>query len=174
MTWDQTMVTTLRVLINDTESPQDYTDNRLKQIIVVAAEYTQSEIAFDQAYTINIETTGISPDPVVLNTTESTAFWTIATMKAACLVDQSLYRTKALLAGVTARCGPAVLATLGHIRAFKDLIDFGPCKSYESLKEEFEFGNATVGEAVLSPFVSNNYYPLYDDSLVYDNHRYYN
>lgn len=170
MTWDVTMLTTLRVLINDTESPQSYTDARLKQIIVVAAQYTQSEINFANTYVIDVDNVTITPDPVVQNTTDSKAFWTISTMKAACVVDQSLYRTKAILSGIKARCGPAVLETMQHIKGFKDLIDFGPCKSYETLKTEYEFGNATVGEVVLSPFVSNNYFPLYNNYLS-DTHR---
>ena len=159
MTWDKTMVTTLRVLINDTDDCPTYTDTRLRQMIVVAAEYTQMEIDFTTTYAINIDSPNIAPDPVVENTTNSIEFWTISVMKAACIVDQSNYRTKAAISGIEAKCGPAVLKTALHIKGFRDLIDFGPCAAYESLKTEYEFGNSPVGHAVLSPFISNNFDP---------------
>lgn len=157
MAWETTMVTTLRVLVNDTEATQVYTDARLQQIIVVAATYTQEEMTFTISYTIDIDAVTMSPDP---STNGDDSFFTLVTMKAACITDQSTYRTKALIAGIKAKCGPAVLETMSHITGWKDLIEFGPCKSYDTLKYEYELGNAPVGRAILSPFISNNFDPL--------------
>ena len=126
-------------------------------IIVVAAMYTQEEISLPISYSINIETITISPDPT-LNGDDS--FFTLSMLKAACITDQSTYRTKALISRIKAKCGPAVLETMSHIAGWKDLIDFGPCKAYETLKYEYELGNAPVGRAILSPFISNNFDPL--------------
>ncbi len=161
MTWETTLVTTLRVLINDTEATQVYTDPRLQQILVVAAQYVQEEIDFTATYTIDIDAVTISPDPV---TTSDIIYSNFVVLKAACITDQSTFRTKALLSGLKVRCGPAVLETMSHVVGWKDLIDFGPCAAYNKLKKEYLFGNNIAGLAILSPFVSNNYDPL-------NNHR---
>ena len=58
----------------------------------------------------------------------------LTVLKAACLADLSTYRTKAAMAGLKARCGPAVLETLEYTKGFKELLEFGPCKAYEELK----------------------------------------
>ena len=153
------MVTSLRVLINDTESPQVYTDARLDTILAVSAMYVKHEIDFDRTFTINIATPDISPDPMASGASVNDGiFANFVILKAACTADTSTFRTKSLAAGISARCGPAVLATAGHLQGFRDLIDFGPCKAYETLKKEHEFGNYTI-KAVLSPFISSNFDP---------------
>ncbi len=165
MAWTKTWVTTLRVLVNDTEATQVYSDDRLRQILVVAAHYTQEEIDFSTAYTINIETIVISPDPV-----SDKIFTNFCVLKAACITDQSTYRTKALISGIKAKCGPAMLETMSHVTGWKDLIDFGPCAAYDKLKKEYLFGNSIAGLAILSPFVSNTFDPR-DTHRHTHNHR---
>ena len=155
MAWDKSWVITLRVLVNDTESTQVYSDDRLRQILVVASHYVQEEIDFTTTYSIDIEAITIDPDPV-----GDKIFTNFCVLKAACITDQSTYRTKALLSGIKARCGPAILETMNHVTGWKDLIDFGPCAAYDKLKKEYLFGNSIAGLAILSPFVSNNYDPL--------------
>ena len=160
MAWDITMTTMLRVFINDTESPQTYTDDRLKQVLIVAAQYVNMELNFDNTYTITIGATAdasnISPDPVSLSDDSFTNF---TVLKAACIADFSTFRTKALQAGVKAKCGPAVLDTIKHLDGFKELLNNGPCKAYEIAKKNWVFGNGELIKAVLSPFISNSFDP---------------
>jgi len=160
MAWDDTMTTMLRVMINDTEATQTYTDDRLKQMLVVAAQYVDMEMDFDNTYTITVGATAsastISPDPVGVG---DDPFVNFTVLKAACLADLSTFRTRALMAGVKAKCGPAVLETMKHIDGFKELLTQGPCAAYEKLKQNWTFGDARLIHAVLSPFVSNDFDP---------------
>jgi len=155
MAWPDVIIPMVRILINDYDDTNyEYSDDRLQDTIVVAAQLVNQEINFDTVYTINIPLVTISPDPTIA---VDNAFVNFVTLKSACFVDQSLFRTKSTISGLKAKCGPAVLETVEHLRGFKDLINFGPCKAYTTLKEEWIFGNAQVVEAVLSPFTSNNF-----------------
>lgn len=156
MAWDATMVTMLRVMINDLTTPYTYTDARLEQVIALAASYVTQEIDFDTDYTVTIDPPAISPDPV---DEEDSAYMNFVVLKAACIVDIGLYRTKAAIAGVKARLGPGQLETAQHLTGFKDLLTIGPCAAYTTLKKEYEFGDNLAIKAILSPFVSNNFYP---------------
>jgi len=161
MAWQDITIGIVRILINDFNNDNyDYSDDRLMQTLVVAAQLVNQEIDFSTSYTIDIPLVTISPDP-----SSDAAFINFISLKAACIIDQSAFRTKATISGLKAKCGPAILETVYHLQGFKDLVNFGPCKAYQTLREEWMFGNAQVVEAVLSPFVSNNFYP--QNSLPY-------
>ncbi len=164
MAWTTDMVTMVRILINDTESPQTYTDVRLQSIIAVAARYVEQEISFDVDYTINATAPSISPDPTLAASLDD-AFTNFVVLKAACLTDISTLRTKAVLAGLEARCGPAILKTLKNLDGFKELLDKGPCAAYDKLKNEYTFGERALVHFILSPFIGNNFDPESLNSL---------
>lgn len=157
MSWRSEMVPLLRNIINDVnEDSYTYTDARLQELLITAAQLVIVDITnLSTTYTIDMTEISISPDPT---STRDDAFINFVVLKAACLVDQGLYRSKVLIAGIRARCGPAAIETMNHINGFKDLIDFGPCKAYETLKRDYLFGNLSI-KAVLSPFVSNDFDP---------------
>lgn len=166
MAWQDEAIPMLRVLINDNDITNlTYSDDRLEEILVVAAMYVNQDVSFSTTYTINVSTVSISPDPVT-----NSDFLSLMVMRAACLTDWGTYRQKALLAGVKARCGPAVLETMNHLDGFKELLTKGPCASYEVLKTQHQFGNTEHIRAVLSPFRGNNFDPtdyLYPDRRKY-------
>jgi len=168
MAWTTTMVSMVRVLINDTEATQTYTDARLQDILAVAARYVEQEISFNTDYTIDISVPSISPDPTV---TIDDAFTNFVVLKAACLTDISTLRTKAVLAGLEARCGPAILKTLKSLDGFRELLDVGPCAAYAKLKDEYTFGERSLAHFILSPFVGNNFDPQSLASLGPDTFR---
>ena len=167
MSWSTEIVQILRVLIDDLESSPTYSDDRLKQIITVSARFVVKEIPLSNTYTITISDTSpdISPDPTLLSTPDL-IFIDLVALKSACLIDKNKLRSEALLAGIRARCGPTMLETLERTKAFKDLIEIGPCASYEELKTQISFGGTLDGKgglnskAILSPFISNNYQPF--------------
>ena len=159
MGWQDELVPILRALISDFADEPVYSDARLEQLIVVSARFVEQEIDFDVNYTINVSACTISPDPTTATTPDKDAFSNFIVLKAACMADWSTYRSKALLSGIKARCGPAWLETMDHVKGFRDLIDFGPCKAYDTLKKDYKFGNVQVIKAILSPFVSNNFHP---------------
>ena len=154
------MLTMLRYLIFDLDSTPTYSDTRLAQLLIVGASYVVQEIDFNTSYSVNVQDISISPDPV-----SDRDFMNLVVLKAACIADQSTFRTKAVLEGIQARCGPATMAVRGHIQGFRDLVTFGPCKAYDTLREQWMFGDNVIVEAILSPFVSNNYDPLYNQAV---------
>lgn len=158
VSWETIMVEMVRVLIGDLDSPPTYSDSRLETLLVVAAKYVQQELTFDTTYTITVTVPDIDPDPSATATLDD-EFTNFVVLKAACLADMSTLRTKAALAGLKARCGPAVLETLQHLEGFTILIEQGPCAAYKALKKEYQYGNTDMVRAVLSPFRGNNFNP---------------
>lgn len=159
MAWHIQMVPVLRVLINDygdENTTQIYSDTRLEEILVVAAMYTQQENDFATTYTIVFSPASITPDPV---DSGDTAFVNLTVMKAACLSDQGTFRTKAVAAGISARCGPVSLNTISHLDGFKELLTIGPCAAYAAMKKDLMFDSGAMCRAILSPFTSNNFDP---------------
>lgn len=160
MSWQDECIPMLRVIISDIDcDSQTYSDNRLEEILVVAARYVDQELTLPTVYTITVSDRTISPDPTDSVSNDNTVLINMTVLKAACLTDWSTFRTKALLAGVEARCGPAVIRTLKHLDGFKELLTDGPCAAYEKLKNDHNFGNTNVIMAILSPFVSNTFDP---------------
>lgn len=162
MAWQDTLVRMLRVIVNDNSGELLYTDTRLLQTLVVAAHYVQTEVPFDTAYTIDIMTNDITPTPLT-----DVGFANLVVLKAACLLDVGQYRTKIIIAGLSAKCGPVSLDTGGHLAGFKELLTLGPCAAYEALKRDVALGNAQACAAILSPFISNVFDP---DSLYEPGH----
>tara|TARA_R100001163_G_C5055102_1_gene191586 strand:- start:1360 stop:1887 length:528 start_codon:yes stop_codon:yes gene_type:complete len=146
----------VRVWINDLADSPTYSDDRLQQVIVVAGQYVTREINFDTSYKCDILNLDISPDPS-LSSTRDEAFITFVTLKSACLLDQSTFRTKAAGEGIRAGLGAASVSVAGNLKGYKEILDVGPCALYEKLRMEYEIGNANGIKAVLSPFVGNNF-----------------
>lgn len=156
MAWDTEIIRIVRVLINDLNSPYEYSDRRLLQTIVVAAKYVQFDAVLDHDYDIDILNPNISPDPTLDN---DSIFISIVSLKAACIIDQSNFRTKASLEGVRAALGPASLSTSGSLQGWREILEHGPCKLYSDLTEHWDVTNATAVASVLSPFVGNKFDP---------------
>lgn len=173
MYWQGVMIPMLRILIDDNpySGTYVYKDTRLTETLVVAAMFVTQEITFNNSYTIDVINSSITPDPYELN---DKLFMNMVVLKAACIIDIGHLRQKALLSGLEAKCGPATMRTLQHLDGFKQIIELGPCKIYEKLKEE----NAFSGEAlnslihfVLSPFVGNDFDPVNALQRYYDTER---
>jgi hypothetical protein len=155
MAWLDDAIIIVRNLINDTQSPQTYDDNRLQELIMTSAFLVVTDItSLETSYTVNMSNLSVSPDP-----SNDSFFMSFVCLKSACLVDQSNLRTKALVAGIVAKCGPAVLDTMKHMDGFKELITIGPCATYQSMKYDYMFGGGRICEGILSPFISNKFNP---------------
>ena len=149
----------VRALIGDVGPTLSYSDARLEEVLCVAAKLLLSDnISFDYTYTVTVSTHSISPDPV---DNGDNAFLNFVCLKASCIMDVSQARTKAAIAGINAKLGPASLDTKGHLEGFLNILntDGGPCKAFERLKFEHMFGNSAICKVILSPFVSNDFNP---------------
>lgn len=151
----------IRTLINDVENIPKYSDERLHQVIVVAAKYVQFDVNLANTYQLNIANPEITPDPTAAN---DDIFISLTCLKSACIIDQSSVRTKAALEGIRAALGPASLSVGGSLEGLRMILEMGPCASYEELTSHWDVKEATAVRAVLSPFVGNNFDPT---SLTY-------
>jgi len=154
--WQDEMVPILRALISDLGETPTYSDGRLEKMLIVAAHLFPMDVSYGNSYTVSISSCSITPDPV---DGSDTTYMNFVVMKAACLMDQSTFRTEALRAGIKARCGPAILETVDRLPGFKDLLNKGPCAAYEVMRYDYNFGSGNICRAILSPFVGNNFSP---------------
>jgi len=161
MSWKKEIPIIVRTLINDLSEIPTYSDERLLQIISVAAKYVQFDVVLDNPYTIDVVRPNISPDPTV---NDDSIFISLVSLKSACIVDQSVLRTKAALEGIRAALGPAQLSVGGSLAGLKMIIEEGPCAAYEELTSHWDVREATAIRAILSPFVGNRFDPT---SLTY-------
>lgn len=165
MSWQNTSLIMLRTLLNDANCDSEkYTDDRLFDLLVTAAYFVRIDVNFATSYTVDMGSQTISPDPE--SSVDGTDLISFMVLKAACMTDESNFRTAALLQGVQARCGPAVFHTSSYGQYLKDLLTQGPCKTYEDLryKYNFDYANKGILKAIMSPFVSNDFYPPMGDT----------
>lgn len=156
MSWQTEIPIIVRTLINDWEDQPVYSDERLLQVISVAAKYVQFDIVLDNTYTVDVSNPTITPDPTE---NQDEIFIALVSLKAACIIDQSTYRTKAAMEGIRAALGPAQLWVAGQSTAWRAILETGPCATYDELTSHWDVQNATAIRGILSPFVGNNFDP---------------
>lgn len=161
MSWKIELPLIVRTLINDLSDNPSYTDERLLQVLTVAAKYVQFDVTLDSLYAIDVVNINITPDPSINN---DDIFISLVCLKASCIIDQSAVRTKAALEGIRASLGPASLSVGGSLVGLKMILDNGPCAAYDELSSHWDVKEATAIRAVLSPFVGNRFDPT---SLTY-------
>jgi len=144
--WKISMVLMLRTLIGDLDSVK-YTDERLKQILSVAAFTVYSEADFSNAYIIDISRVSISPDPV---SEEDGDFVVLAVYKAACILLGSEVKTESGNA-ISIKDGPSAIDLRGVsgslLTLWRDM-----CAKYDDLLIGYQRTNTLVGQAVLGPY----------------------
>jgi hypothetical protein len=156
MSWQIEIPIIVRTLINDLGDQPVYSDERIQQVIAVAAKYVQFDVVLDYTYNIDIANPDITPDPT---TNKDEIFVSLVSLKAACIIDQSTFRTKAAMEGIRAALGPASLTVVGQSSAWRTILEQGPCALYEELTSHWDVKDASAIRAVLSPFVSNRFDP---------------
>jgi len=160
MAWPEELTVIVRTLINDSTEPYQFSDARIKQCLVVAAKYVQFDVVLDTTYEIDVIAQTITPDPTVNN---DEIFLSLVSLKAACIIDQSTYRTRTTTDGIRAAVGPLSLAVgfggSSPAAAWKVVLEHGPCALYEGLVEHWDVANASAARAMLSPFIGNKFDP---------------
>jgi hypothetical protein len=163
MAWQEELTIITRTLINDwcsLNSNPEYTDGRIQQLITVAAKYVVKDVNLTKNYNIDVVNIDIIPDPTDPAGRDDD-FITFVCLKAACMLDQSTFRTKAAMEGIKTSLGSASLSVGGNLAGYKTILDSGPCALYDSLVMSYNVGEATAVRAILSPFVGNNFDPRY-------------
>jgi hypothetical protein len=160
MSWNVEMPLIVRSWINDLSDTPTYSDERVQQLIVVAAQYVIKDVDLTESYTVNIVNPDITPDPTLL-AEKDLDFISLTSLKASCILDQSSLRTRAATDGIRASLGPAQLAVGGGLRGYEVILNKGPCAMYDKLVTDFQIGNVAAIHAILGPFVGNKFDPRY-------------
>ncbi len=157
MAWDTDLVLTLRVLIGDFNLPQKNSDTYLKSVLVAAGIIVNNEIDLVNDYIFDIGNITITPDPIDIS---DIVIQALLPLKAACILNQSQFQI-ALGQGIKVRDGDSQIDTSVSFGGYKDILNLGPCKSYEQLKWQIQSSNiGVIGNAVMSPFRGPNDSPV--------------
>jgi hypothetical protein len=153
LAWQDEMTPTLRVMLGDVdETSPTYSDDRLEQLLALAAKQVSSEARFDQAFVGNVENALITPDPTAAATKDDN-FVNLVTIKACCIMDLADARVAANRALLVKDGNSAV--DLSKVSAEKRaLLSKGWCAVYADAK--FEYQNArtsgVAGALIIGPF----------------------
>ena len=153
--WQNSVITAVRILVDD-EDGNSFTDDRLEDIIALAASMVTNEVPLTTTYSVGMTPPSIIPDPL-----GDLDFLNLITLKAACLLDKSTLGYNSLLSGLGAKCGPSEFRTYSRMDGFGSMIDNGYCLSYENAKRQYMSGNRSTKKATLSPFINSDFDPTY-------------
>jgi len=146
MSWKLDLVLMLRSIIGDLDSVK-FTDERLKQILVIGAFNVSNDADFSNEYTIDIGSVSISPDPIDINDPD---FAILTVYKSACILLGSEVKTEAANS-ISIKDGPSAIdlrgVTQSLIVLYNDL-----CKKYDEMLTAYQYNNTLVGQAILGPY----------------------
>ena len=174
MSWDTDLVLMTRVLINDLNAPQKFTDDYLKRVLVCAGVLVNQDIELSTEYSFDITNLTITPDPVAAGDATLQA---LLPLKSACITNQGQY-IGAIGQAIKVRDGDSAIDTSVGFKGFQDILKLGACASYDKLKWQIQASAGSAGGVVLGPyrppggrnFIESVSY-LYDDFAGFVNRR---
>jgi len=148
MAWEIELVQIVRGLIGDTDSTSyDYTNERLKDLILIAAQLVLGDATFGNSYTVDVDEITLTPDPTV--TTKDNGFINLSCLKTACIILSSEWRTASKNA-ISFKDGPSSIDAKG-VAAEKQALAKEACENYTDALMQYRAGNAAAGEAIVGP-----------------------
>jgi hypothetical protein len=148
MAWNEEMVPMLRGILGDFAETPQYSDDRLEDMLVYAAQLIHEDIPFDLTYTITVRTSTISPDPTT--PARDDAFINMTVLKAACMLAGAEARLAAKK-GISVKDGPSSIDGKGLAQAAQ-LFAEDMCKKFQRAVMEYRAGNSKAGEAIVGPY----------------------
>ena len=154
MAWQNELTLILRHIIGDLD-PDNYsfTDSRLEESLLVAAQLIHNEMEFNIIYTIEVDNAILSPDPTLTSTGYSDKdddFIALCCLRAGLLLTASQLRTYSLKA-ISIRDGASSLDMRGVVQGLKMVHD-DLSKKYEDVKLSYQTGKLGLGKVILSPY----------------------
>ena len=146
MPWKTDLVLMLRSIIGDLDKAK-FTDERIKQILVVGAYNVLNDADFSSTYTVDVAAVSISPDPISETDTD---FTTLTVYKSACILLGSEVKTEAGNA-ISIKDGPSAIDLRGVAASLTNLYN-DLCAKYDALLKTYQYNNTLVGQAVLGPY----------------------
>ena len=149
MAWQNEMTIIVRHLVNDLDSSSyTFTNDRIEETILVASQLVLHEIDFEQTYTIDVDSSSLSPDPTSSGNKDD-SFINLVSLKSANILIGSELKTHSLNA-IALKDGPSSLDLRGIVSGLKILFDDTSAK-FEDAKLHYKL-NGVVGQASLSPY----------------------
>lgn len=152
--WETEMVNLLRALIGDMDEgdEQRYSDSRLQQVILAAAQLVQTDIEFDTEYIIDVDEVRLEPDPTDRDAgTRDNWFINLVSTRAACFID-SLEARAAASQAITIRDGSSMISlggTGGMLQGALAVWEKGACAAYQKMKDDYNSGDVDSPGAII-------------------------
>ncbi len=144
--WKVDLVLMLRSIIGDLDASK-FTDERIKQILVVGAYNVLGDADFSEDYVVDVGTVSITPDPISKNDVD---FSTLTVYKSACILLGSEVKTEAANS-ISIKDGPSAIDLRGVTQSLTVLYN-DLCKKYDELLKTYQYNNTLVGQAILGPY----------------------
>lgn len=148
MTWQNEITRIVRFLINDIDATS-YTDDRLEETILVAAQILLDSIDFITTYTVDVDSLVLSPDPTMSDPKDN-FFINAVAMQTACIVLGSEAKTLAAQS-YRIKDGPSSIDISAAYQSvhqlYKELVD-----KLDKYILDYKAGNSVAGAAVLTPY----------------------
>jgi hypothetical protein len=151
------MTMIVRSLIDDYDdgvTATIYTDDRLESTILISAQLVIFDVKFDKAYTIDVDTCVLAPDPTAA--TKDNAFINLVSLKTACLIlggEAKAAATGAMKVKDGGRFGVSEIDTGQAYKALNERANQS-CKDYQDAKTQYLAGDGAAGEAILGPYTN--------------------
>lgn len=146
MSWKIDLVLMLRSIIGDLDATK-FTDERIKQILVIGAFNVLGDAEFANTYTVDIGAVSISPDPIDINDQD---FAILTVYKSACILLGSEVKTEAANS-ISIKDGPSAIDLRGVTQSLTVLYN-DLCKKYDDILTSYSYNNTLVGQAILGPY----------------------
>lgn len=154
MAWENEMIIIVRHIIDDLDSSAyQFSDDRIEEAILVAAQLIHNEMEFSIDYNIEVDGRSLTPDPTMTpvgNNPKDDDFIALCCLRAAILFTSSQLKTYSLKA-ISIRDGASSLDMRGVIVGLKALHD-DITKKYEDVKLDYQTSKLGLGKAILSPY----------------------
>lgn len=151
MSWSGTINYMVRGMVGDLFHNQ-YADVNINRLILISAQFVKDDIHLSNM-TVDIEGSGLSPDPTDSSVTDGVAITNLIALKAACMIDQAEARLGAKK-GVAIKDTQQSIDTKGIGAHRLNILNAsqGWCEVYTQTKLNYWAGNSKAGQAVLGPF----------------------
>jgi hypothetical protein len=154
MSWNNEMVIIVRHIIGDLDTDNLlFSDSRIEESILVAAQLIHNEMEFVIDYNIEIDNGSLTPDPTstpVSPSNKDDDFIALCCLRSGLLLTNSLLRTYSLKA-FSIRDGASSLDMRGVVSGLKIVNDDLTTK-YEDVKLAYQMGKYGFGKSILGPY----------------------
>jgi len=162
MAWQETTTVMVRTLIDDLDDTNyTYSNERIEQTVLVAAQFVNSAADFQQEYVVDLAQFTLSPDPT-LSTPPDNDYVNLISYKAACIIANSEVKASANKS-VLVKDGPSTIDLRNTSGTLMDLRN-SVCDKFEDMLVDYKAGKSIAGQSILGPNspASWNYTPGYN------------